>query len=275
MTVPLGLLYPADSVASFWSKPDDQTVQVLRRDECEIWLLGTSHVSEASARLVASAVETLDPDLLAIEYDKKRLGFEDSDLLNLVPTPHTTLVGARRLETISDSMEEVVNDVVSSMWRSYEDAGIASGEEFYTALELSLKRNIPVLLADQDIDLTNRRRAQASVIDIINFMTRNETTTLSPNDFRDPNIVFSRASTRIENHELKTKFPEFFNAVVDERDAVMTANILDTLSSPKTYHRVLCVVGMAHEDGIARRLRHAGFRDDLLATAIGVPRDLR
>ena len=58
---------------------------------------------------------------------------------------------------------------------------------------------------------------------------------------------------------LEANAPALYDALVDSRDAYMAASLLDRLGAAGPGQRVVAVVGMAHEDGIARRLAARGF----------------
>lgn len=61
--------------------------------------------------------------------------------------------------------------------------------------------------------------------------------------------------------DLREALPNIYSALVDERDEYMTLSLLTRLSEePRSApQRVVAVVGLAHEDGISRRLARAGY----------------
>jgi len=89
-----------------------------------------------------------------------------------------------------------------------------------------------------------------------------------PVDLGDKNSVTgaietikTRSTVKELVNDLRESLPNIYSALIDERDEYMTQSLLSRLSEqPRSApQRVVAVVGMAHEDGIARRLAARGF----------------
>ena len=73
-------------------------------------------------------------------------------------------------------------------------------------------------------------------------------------------LVKKRATVRALVAGMKDTLPELYDALVGSRDEYMAASLLGRLTDLTGPQRVVAVVGMAHEDGIARALAADGFR---------------
>ena len=89
-----------------------------------------------------------------------------------------------------------------------------------------------------------------------------------PVDLGDKNSVTgaiesikTRSTVKELVNDLRESLPNIYSALVDERDEYMTQSLLSRLSEqPRSEpQRVVAVVGLAHEDGINRRLARAGY----------------
>ena len=89
-----------------------------------------------------------------------------------------------------------------------------------------------------------------------------------PVDLGDKNSVTgaietikTRSTVKELVKDLRESLPSIYSALVDERDEYMTQSLLSRLSEqPRSApQRVVAVVGLAHEDGINRRLARAGY----------------
>ena len=89
-----------------------------------------------------------------------------------------------------------------------------------------------------------------------------------PVDLGDKNSVTgaietikTRSTVKELVKDLRESLPNIYSALVDERDEYMTQSLLSRLSEqPRSApQRVVAVVGLAHEDGINRRLAKAGY----------------
>jgi len=187
--------------------------------------------------------------------------------------PETTL------EKKFDAGAAAVGAAVRGLYGSLDRLGFESGGEFAVALSRARERRIPVLLADRDVDETLRSLARAvrrtSFGDLGRLEARLEAAVLdAPSIAVDSAASIAAAVEIIKQREtveaivaaLRDATPALYSALVDERDAVMAGRLLavldgaveDLVAQPQS---VVCVVGMAHEDGIARRLTAHGFRE--------------
>ncbi|CAH0367008.1 unnamed protein product [Pelagomonas calceolata] len=247
----------------------DDAVAVWSNGNRQVYIVGTAHVSEKSAELVAQTIDAVQPTLVMLELDRKRLkGAPAAASSASTPQP------PRRPSLLERTGAWVVGSLLSSLYKSLDDLGLNSGREFSVALTKARENNIQILLADRDVDETLRRLSaaiqQTSSQDFERFEAL--ATTISgmaePVDLGDKNSVTgaietikTRSTVKELVNDLRESLPNIYSALVDERDEYMTQSLLSRLSEqPRSApQRVVAVVGLAHEDGINRRLAKAGY----------------
>jgi pheromone shutdown protein TraB len=145
-TVPAVAVPPAcDDAVAVWSNGNRQ-----------VYIVGTAHVSEKSAELVAQTIDAVQPTLVMLELDRKRLkGAPAAASSASTPQP------PRRPSLLERTGAWVVGSLLSSLYKSLDDLGLNSGREFSVALTKARENNIQILLADRDVDETLRRLSAA------------------------------------------------------------------------------------------------------------------
>ena len=267
----------------------DDAVAVWSNGNRQVYIVGTAHVSEKSAELVAQTIDAVQPTLVMLELDRKRLkGAPAAASSASTPQP------PRRPSLLERTGAWVVGSLLSGLYKSLDDLGLNSGREFSVALTKARENNIQILLADRDVDETLRRlsaaiqqttsQSGAQIIALPNsldrFLRRSQdferfealATTISgmaePVDLGDKNSVTgaiesikTRSTVKELVKDLRESLPNIYSALVDERDEYMTQSLLSRLSEqPRSApQRVVAVVGLAHEDGINRRLAKTGY----------------
>lgn len=221
--------------------PSESAVEVLSNGRSQVALVGTAHISRVSVQEVADTMTAVKPELVVLELDSKRVKGASQ-------RPQQSMVG----------------DLIKTMYASLDKLGYDSGQEFAVAVDYANRNAVPVLLADQDVDITLKRLTQA-----LKATKFEELKSLDAaiGDFAgvDLETIKTRANVRRLVAALRDNVPDLYAALIDERDAAMASNILRRLvDSKQPPRRVVAVVGMAHEDGIARRLIDAGFRANRL-----------
>lgn len=144
-TVPAVAVPPAcDDAVAVWSNGNRQ-----------VYIVGTAHVSEKSAELVAQTIDAVQPTLVMLELDRKRLKGAPAAASASTPQP------PRRPSLLERTGAWVVGSLLSSLYKSLDDLGLNSGREFSVALTKARENNIQILLADRDVDETLRRLSAA------------------------------------------------------------------------------------------------------------------
>jgi pheromone shutdown protein TraB len=147
--------------------------------------------------------------------------------------------------------------------------GLDPGLEFKVGLEEADRVGARLVLGDRAQRDTVRALSEAlDLADVFRLLTRgaasNEFAGVDPElkralasmDWSDPEsaveLLKTRRATRAMAAQMRASFPRVAAAMLDQRDDVMTQNLLRRCSG-----RTVAVVGMAHMDGIEERWRDA------------------
>lgn len=231
----------------------DPPVQPVRESaigETQLTLLGTAHVSRASADEVERLLETGDYDAVAIELDPGRYAaltdpdrWAKTDLFQVLREGKAAMMAANLA-------------LGAFQQRLAEQSGIEPGEEMRRAIKVAQKNDIPVLLIDRDIGITLRRVYRG-----VGFWQR---VTLLGGLMGS---VVSREEVSPEEIEklkegdvLEATFAEFsdkqgnlYKPLIQERDHYMAARLRQE-ADKQPYKKVLVVIGAGHLKGLHERL---------------------
>jgi len=243
----------ADSTPSSVETADalsGQPVARVRRGNVEYVLLGTAHVSRASAEAVRTMLESEPFDAVAVELCESRFrslrnpdAFRDLDLFQVIRQGKAGLVAA--------------NLALSAFQRRLaEQFGIEPGAEMKAAIDGAEARNLPVWLIDREVGVT-LKRAYRSVgffdrLGIIgglgaSLLTREEVSEDEIEKLKQGDLLGSMFN------EFARESPPLYEALIAERDHYMTASLRDeAVRNP--VKRVLVVIGAGHLAGIQREL---------------------
>ncbi len=228
----------------------EEPIRELAYRDCRITLLGTAHVSAASATAARELAGAAEYDALAVELCASRhRALTDPDAL-------------ARLDLLEVLRRGQAPMVVATLalgafqQRVAERAGIEPGAELRALVDEAKRSGRPLLLLDREIGTTLRRSYRA-----VPFWQRlNLVAGLLGS-------VVSRAEVDPEEIErlkqgdvLDSAFGEFaaeagdlYRPLIDERDRYMAARLRQEIDT-HGYRRVLAVVGAGHLAGVSSHL---------------------
>jgi pheromone shutdown-related protein TraB len=237
---------------------DREPHRIFRIGDTEITLLGTAHVSPASARAVKALLDTRSFDTVAIELcDSRQRAMLDPDALD-------------RLDLFSVIRSGQVPMVAASLalgayqQRIAEQYGIEPGAEMRAAICAALDQGLTLVLIDREIGLTLRRTYQA-----VPWWRRMElvgglfSTVLSREQIAEADIERLKEGDMLEStfSEFAEQSQSLYGPLIDERDRYMAAR-LRKLADEGRARRVLAVVGAGHLAGIERYALAGGQTPD-------------
>ncbi|HEX5122974.1 MAG TPA: TraB/GumN family protein [Rhodanobacteraceae bacterium] len=244
----------SQSIPSTTPPPDsrlsDQPVARVKRGDVEFVLLGTAHVSRASAEAVRSILERESFDAVAVELCESRFrslrnpeAFRDLDLFQVIRQGKAGLVAA--------------NLALSAFQRRLaEQFGIEPGAEMKAAIDGAEQRNLPVWLIDREVGVT-LKRAYRSVgfIDRLTIVGGLGASLLTREDVSEDEIEKLKQGDLLGSmfSEFARESPPLYEALIAERDRFMTASLRDEVAH-RPVKRVLVVIGAGHLAGIEREL---------------------
>lgn len=223
-----------------------------QEEEGEIILVGTSHVSEKSVEEVERVIDEEEPDFVAVELDEQRYksikgdGPDDLDAKDLIK-------GNKPFELLIYWLLSYLQTKMGDRF------GIEPGAEMMAAVNLAEEREIPLALVDRDINVTVARLwsnmsfweklkfVGALIAGVAGLGGSREMTEEEMDDLveGDADVV----ETLIE--EFRNFSPRGAEALIDERDAYIAANLVELR---RRGHKVVAVVGAGHRAGIERYL---------------------
>lgn len=214
----------------------------------EIIVLGTAHVSPASARVVRDLVASGNFDVVAVELCMSRQrAMLDPDAMSRLDL--FSVIRSGQAPMIAASLA-----LGAYQQRLAEQYGIEPGAEMRAALNGALDRGLPVALIDRDIGLTLRRAYRAvpwwQRMGLVGGLFAS---VMSREKIDEAEIERLKQGDMLEStfSEFAEQSQELYQPLIDERDRYMAAH-LRKLSDEYPGQRILAVVGAGHLPGIER-----------------------
>ena len=208
-----------------------------------ITIVGTAHISQESRDEVRDTIETVRPDLVAVELDQSRFDSLRDDS------------GWKDLE-ISEAIREgkgnllLLNLILSIYQRKLGlEEGMKPGAELMAAVDRAEEMDIEYALVDQDINKTlNRAISSLSILDKLRLVA----SMILPSDEEEMDIDSLKDGDMIGTliQELEDEFPELKKVFLNERNTFMAEKILE-----KEFDSAVVVVGAAHVEGLKEELK--------------------
>lgn len=228
----------------------EQPIARVRRGDVEYVLLGTAHVSRASAEAVRAMLDREAFDAVAVELCESRFrslrnpeAFRDLDLFQVIRQGKAGLVAA--------------NLALSAFQRRLaEQFGIEAGAEMKAAIDGAEARGLPVWLIDREVGVT-LKRAYRSVgfFDRLGIIGGLGASLLSREEVSEEEIEKLKEGDLLGSmfNEFARESPPLYEALIAERDRYMTASLREE-TQRHPVKRVLVVIGAGHLSGISREL---------------------
>lgn len=256
----------------------------------EVFLVGTSHISDASAQQVHEVTRAVRPTYVVVELceqrrqrleserSKKKMGgkAEDINLSGILQSfriPGADIGGHAFVGTIH------------AFYKLLRNAGLDPGVDMLAGIDAGRAVGADIICGDVDVEVTAARlRAEAIAIDLPAFLNA----TAQPEVQADLRAIgldqhidiaavirgdsaavksIAAAAERLKDRGrarrlvklMDSMAPRLMEALLHQRDA----HIAKLLRSPRfASDRTVCVVGMAHMDGIQRRYEDAAWQRD-------------
>jgi pheromone shutdown-related protein TraB len=216
----------------------------------QVTILGTAHVSRASADMVKQLLETGDYDAVAVE---------------LCPSRYSAIVdpgSLAQMDLFQVFREGKAMMVVASLalgayqQRLAEQFGIKPGEEMLVAIQFARQAGLPVLLIDREVGVTLKRVyrnvpwwRRLTLISglLMSVVSREKVSEEEIERLKEGDILETTFAQFAE------KAQDLFQPLIDERDRYMAARILEETDRAQNSH-ILAVVGAGHLQGIQHYL---------------------
>ena len=213
------------------------------KDNREIILVGTAHISQVSKDLVHETIENESPDTVCVELDEGRLkSIQDPDRWK--NTDLKEVIKKKQLATL------IANLVLGSYQkRMGAQTGVKPGAELKEAVDVANSKNIPLVLADRDIKITLRRTWACTPwyrkFNLLGglFASIFDKTEISEEELQK---IKEKDALNSMMQEFGKSYPEVKQVLIDERDQFLASKIKNAQGD-----KVVAVVGAGHMRGIA------------------------
>lgn len=215
----------------------------IQRDDHEIILIGTAHISQASKELVRETIEAESPDTVCVELDEGRLkSIQDPDRWK--KTDLKEVIKKKQLATL------IANLVLGSYQkRMGAQTGVKPGSELKEAVDVAGEKNAKLVLADRDIKVTLRRTwACTPWYRKLNLLAGLFASIFDKTEVSEEELAKIKEQDALSSmmQEFGKNFPEVKQVLIDERDQFLAMKIK---AAPGK--KIVAVVGAGHMRGIA------------------------
>lgn len=249
----------------------DEPLSTVHRAGVEYTILGTAHVSRASAEAVTRLIESGDYDAVAIE---------------LCPARHAVLSGDRSWRDID--LFQIIKQKKAGLLlanlalsgyqrRIAEQFGIEPGAEMKAAIDAAEQAGLPVQLIDRDVGITLKRLyGSVGLWGRMKLITGLAASAFSGESVSEEEIEKLKQGDMLDATftEFAESSPQMYAPLIDERDRFMAARLREDNAEPhhaadgaedaEDHTRVLVVIGAGHLSGLSRYLKD----DDAPAAAV-------
>lgn len=228
----------------------EQPIETLVLNGCEITLLGTAHVSKASADTVESMINTDQFDTVAIELCPSRYNalidpdsLAKMDLFSVIKSGKAAMVAASlALGAFQQKMAD--------------ELGIEPGAEMKMAAKLAQEKHMPVLLIDREVGTTLKRvyrnvpwwkRMELFSGLLASVMFSEKVSEEDIEKLKEGDVLDATFSQFAESSK------EIYTPLVNERDQYMAHRIAEEAQTGQ-HKNMLVVIGAGHLKGIKQYL---------------------
>lgn len=229
---------------------NQQPSEVVTINGVEITLLGTAHVSRASADAVAELLESNDFDAVAIELCQARYdsivnpnALADMDLFEVIKNKKASMVAASLA-------------LGAYQQRLAEQFEVLPGQEMRVAIDISQQKNLHLELIDRNVGVTLKRlyrnipwwRKLYVISGLIASVVTNEKVT-------EDEIEKLKSGDMLESTfaQFSDSAQDLFKPLIAERDRYMAAKLIQ-MTHQQVSKKVLAVVGAGHLAGLKQTL---------------------
>ncbi|KAB7627605.1 TraB/GumN family protein [Alkalilimnicola sp. S0819] len=221
----------------------------IRCGDTRITILGTAHVSQASADEVRALIESGEYDAVALELcEGRRQSLEGRDTLQDLDLFQVIRQGKAGLVAANLALSAYQQRIAQHL-------EVEPGAEMRAGLKAAAEAGLPAFVVDRDIGITLKRlirgvpwiRRFALFAELLaSLFSREQVSREEIEELKEADILQSAFAGFAE------RAPSVYKALIEERDRYMAARIRQ--SGCGAFKHVLLVVGAGHAAGIAELL---------------------
>ena len=225
---------------------NNKDIHYISIDNKDIFLIGTAHISRTSAETVKKFITEEKPDAVCIELCPSRFQsitnpekWKNMDIIAIIKQKKALLL--------------LVNLILSSFQkRLARQLGLNPGQEMIEAIHLAQDNNIPLVLADRDIQITfTRIWKKLGFFGKIRLFFMLILSIFNEENFSEEEIEKLKSEDVLTAalNDLAISFPRLKNTLIDERDQYLAEKIRNAPGK-----KIVAVVGAGHIPGIKKEI---------------------
>lgn len=227
-------------------KISDTIHKIIFKNNSELLLIGTAHISKESVNEVSDYIEEYKPDRVCIELDKTRFkNKKDNDSWSSTTITKVLKEGKGFLLLANMAL-------ASFQKRMGEQTGSKPGEEILGAAKIAQEKGIPFSFCDREIQTTFKRAWRKS-----NFWNKCKllatliSAAFSKEEISKEELEELKKSDVLETMlaEMAKELPTIKKVLIDERDQFLATSMYVAKGEKK-----LGVIGAGHTKGILKNL---------------------
>ncbi|XP_058210667.1 uncharacterized protein LOC131323065 isoform X1 [Rhododendron vialii] len=214
---------------------------------CEVYVIGTAHVSKESCQEVQAVIRFLQPQVVFLELCRSR---------EALLFPQNLKVTTWRDVVVMWTSQHNIFEILYSWFlaKVASKLEVFPGSEFRVAYEEACNYGGLVKFGDRPVQITLRRTWEKmplwhrtklfySLVYHAFFLPSSEDLNKKLKEMNDIDMM------TLENQEMSKQFPTLMETLVHERDQYMSATLLEVAGE---YRSVVAVVGKGHLQGIKK-----------------------
>ena len=223
-----------------------EPIRKIRLGECDVVILGTAHVSQASVDSVEALIQEEKPDTVCVELCPSRVR-SLKDLEYWKKLDIFTVFKERKMYLLLSSL------ILSSFQKKLGYGKVKPGDEMRKAIELAEKNNLKMVPVDREIQ-TTLKRAWGNV----GFFSKSYlisaliSSLLVKEEITEEKIEEMKSEDALKDifSQLPGRFDQVKKVIIDERDEYLAEKIRQ--SAMDGSKKLLAVVGAGHLEGIMK-----------------------
>lgn len=226
---------------SSWTQVEPNVDRVTLEGK-NIYVVGTAHISQASADQARRVIEEIRPDAVAVELCASRFEtirdserWRKTDIVQILKDGKPLLF---LVQLILAAFQKKLGDKLK----------VKPGAEMVAAIEKAEEHKIPIILADREVKTTLKRAfAAVGVWSIVKLFLSSLWAMIKNPKIDEGEVERLKSGEALEGlmQEFTEALPDVKAPLIDERDLYLTSKIREG-----TYKTVVAVVGAGHVPGM-------------------------
>lgn len=226
--------------------PNNKDIHYISFNDKDIFLIGTAHISRASAETVKNFIIEEKPDSVCVELCQSRYQsitnpekWKNMDIITIIKQKKALLL--------------LVNLILSAFQkRLARQLGLNPGQEMIEAIKAAQENNINLVLADRDIQITfTRIWKKLGFFGKFRLLFMLLLSIFSQEDISEEEIERLKSEDVLTAalNDLAVSFPRLKSSLIDERDQYLAEKIKNAPGK-----KIVAVVGAGHIPGIKKEI---------------------